>query len=96
MTYVVTVIFRAKAEHRAAFREAMIENATASRTREPGCRQFDVCESADAADIFLYEIYDDEAAFKAHLATDHFRKFDAQVKPWLADKRIVPYVRISP
>jgi quinol monooxygenase YgiN len=41
-----------------------------------GCRQFDVCESADGSQIFLYEIYDSEAAFKAHLATDHFVRFN--------------------
>ena len=96
MSHVVTVVFRAKPEHRDAFRAAMIENATASRTREPGCRQFDVCESADGAEIFLYEIYDDEAAFKAHLATDHFLRFNATTIPWLADKRVIAYRRLSP
>ena len=96
MSYVITVVFRAKPAHRAAFREAMIENATASRTREPGCRQFDVCEKPDGAEIFLYEIYDDEAAFKAHLATDHFKRFNAQTTPWVADKRVTIYNRVSP
>ena len=92
----VVVTFRAKPEHRAAFRVAMLENAAASRTKEPGCRQFDVCESADGSEIFLYEIYDDEAAFKAHLATDHYKKFNAQVTPWVAEKRVVTYARLAP
>ena len=96
MSYVITVVFRAKAQHRAAFREAMIENATASRMREPGCRQFDVCEKDEGAEIFLYEIYDDEAAFKAHLATEHFRAFDAKVKPWVEQKHVLAYQRLSP
>ena len=74
----------------------MIENAEASCTREPGCRQFDVCESADGAQVFLYEIYDDEAAFKSHLGTDHFLRFNALTAPWTADKRVVTYNRISP
>lgn len=96
MSYVVTVVFVAKSEHRAAFREAMIENATASRTREPGCSQFDVCENADGSEIFLYEIYDDEAAFQAHLATDHYLRFNALVTPWVEEKRITKYNRASP
>ena len=96
MSYVVTVVFRARAENRDAFRAAMIENATASRTVEPGCRQFDVCETADGSEIFLYEVYDDEAAFKAHLATDHFRHFDATVKPWLEAKHVLSFRLISP
>jgi quinol monooxygenase YgiN len=96
MSFVVTVVFVAKAEHRADFRREMIANAEASRTQEPGCRQFDVCESADGSQVFLYEIYDDEAAFQAHLATEHYKRFNAAVTPWVADKRIVKYRRISP
>ena len=96
MSHVVTVVFVARPEHRDDFRRAMIENATASRERESGCRQFDVCESADGATIFLYEIYDDEAAFKAHLAADHYLKFNAKVTPWVAEKRVVTYNRVSP
>ena len=96
MSYVVTVHFRAKAEYRAAFRAAMVENANASRETEPGCRQFDVCEGADGADIFLYEIYDDEAAFQAHLASLHYQRFDALVTAWLEKKDVRKYARISP
>ena len=96
MSFVVTVLFVAKAEHRDAFRKAMVENAAASRTREPGCRQFDVCESADGSQVFLYEIYDDEAAFKHHLATDHFLRFNELTTPWTAEKRVVTYNRVSP
>jgi len=96
MSFAVTVVFVAKPENRDAFRAAMLENAHASRTREPGCRQFDVCETPDGSEIFLYEIYDDEAAFKAHLATDHYKKFNAQVTPWVAEKRVVTYARLAP
>ena len=96
MSYVVSVVFVVKPEHRAEFRREMIANATASRTREPGCRQFDVCETPDGSEIFLYEVYDSEAAFKEHLATGHFRTFDATVKPWLEGKVVVAFNRISP
>src|SRR5699024_8816895 len=77
VSYVVTVVFVAKPGHRDDVRREMVANATASRTREPGCRQFDVCESADGGEIFLYEIYEDEAAFQAHLATDHYKRFNS-------------------
>ena len=96
MSFVVTVVFVARPEHRDDFRKAMVANATASRTREPGCRQFDVCESADRSQVFLYEIYDDEAAFKAHLAAPHYLEFNATVTPWVAEKRVLTYWRISP
>lgn len=96
MSFVVTVIFAAKPEFRGEFRAAMVANAQASRAREPGCRRFDVCESADGAQIFLYEIYDDEAAFKAHLATDHYLRFSERATPWVAEKRVVTYNLLNP
>lgn len=88
MSYVVSVVFVTKPEHRAEFRREMIANATASRTREPGCRQFDVCESADG-EIYLYEIYDDEAAFKAHLETRHFKEFAAATQHMISGRKVV-------
>lgn len=93
--FVVTVVFRAKPEFRAQFREAMLENAATSRASEPGCRRFDVCESADGAEIFLYEIYDSEAAFQAHLASDHYKRFNATTPPWVAEKNVVKYELIA-
>ena len=95
--YVVTVEFIAKPDHVEAFRRAMIENARASRAREPGCRQFDVCsDPADRAVVFLYEIYDDRAAFDAHLSSSHFRAFDERVREWVAKKTVRIYERTEP
>ena len=54
----------------------MLANAKVSRETEPGCRQFDVCVEADTGRTFLYELYDDRAAFEAHLASAHFKAFD--------------------
>ncbi|MBB4380406.1 putative quinol monooxygenase [Bradyrhizobium sp. SBR1B] len=93
--FVVTVTFSIKAGHTVEFREAMLANAADSIALEPGCRLFDVCEAADGAEIFLYEIYDDRAAFDAHLATEHFRRFDRLVAPWVIDKRVATYVRLG-
>jgi quinol monooxygenase YgiN len=36
----------------------------------------------------LYEIYDDAPAFDRHLASDHFRDFDAVVAPWVRTKKV--------
>jgi len=94
--YVITVTFAIKPEHTATFREAMIVQARNSLSREAGCSQFDVCtDPGDATRIFLYEIYDDEAAFKHHLETEHFRDFDSMVQPWLASKSVTAWVRLE-
>jgi quinol monooxygenase YgiN len=94
--FVVTVVFEPHPEHAFAFREAMIENARASRERERGCRQFDVCEDPASGAIFLYELYDDRAAFDAHLATPHFRAFDAATRDWIVRKDVRVYERLAP
>jgi quinol monooxygenase YgiN len=95
--YVVVVDFTVKPEFVAAFRDEMVKNARASRDREPGCRQFDVCIAPDdPALIFLYEAYDDRAAFEAHLATPHFLAFNERTTPWLAGKTVRMLERIEP
>jgi len=64
-----------------AFAGLIGANARASRT-EPGCRQFDVCTDPSAPDrVTLYEIYDDDAAFEAHLRAPHYLEFAAAAKP---------------
>ena len=92
--YVVVVTFVIKDGHQALFRDAVIENARLSRTREPGCKVFDVCASGDH-EIFLYEVYRSESDFQDHLASDHFRSFDETVGLWIASKKVVTYGRLS-
>jgi quinol monooxygenase YgiN len=94
--YVVTVVFEPKPEHTKAFRAAMLANAKVSRETEPGCRQFDVCVEADTGRVFLYELYDDRAAFEAHLAAAHFIAFDGAVRDWIARKDVPSCERIAP
>jgi (4S)-4-hydroxy-5-phosphonooxypentane-2,3-dione isomerase len=87
--YVVIVEFGLAPGSRPAFRPLMDANAIAS-AKEPGCRRFDVVEpTGDPDRIVLYEIYDDRAAFEAHLATPHFKAFDAEAGPMIARRSIV-------
>ena len=93
--YIVTVEFTLKPDRVSAFLPLMVENARASREREPGCRQFDVCQDpAKPEVIFLYEAYDDRAAFDSHLATAHFKEFDAAVTVMVAGKVVRTYYRV--
>jgi quinol monooxygenase YgiN len=93
--FVVTVHFEIHPGHEAAFRAAVIEQARLSRG-EPGCRQFDV--SADPrrpGAVFLYERYEDEAAFVAHQATPHFARFGAAIAPWVTSKHVSTWERVD-
>lgn len=94
--FVVVVFFEAKKEYTSVFRSAVLTQARNSLDNEPGCRQFDVSEDPlDANAFFLYEVYDDEAAFKLHTETPHFKTFDATVGPMTASKRVLTYELIS-
>jgi autoinducer 2-degrading protein len=87
--YVITVDFQLHPGTLAQFLPLMLDNAEKSRTLEPGCHRFDVLVPASEGDrVFLYEIYQDEAAFQAHLKTGHFSEFDAASRPYVKDKRI--------
>jgi quinol monooxygenase YgiN len=73
----------------------MIENARVSARDEPGCRQFDVSVPEDGTPrVFLYEVYDDEAAFKAHLETAHFKRFAEATREMIVGRRIVACRRL--
>jgi autoinducer 2-degrading protein len=87
--YAVWVEFDVVPQHVAEFRTALMVNARTSVATEPGCLRFDVLDAAvSAARIHLYEIYADEAAFKAHLETAHFKTFDKLAAPWLVRKEV--------
>ncbi len=88
----ITVEFRLKPGTRDDFRPLMDENALASVRDEPGCRRFDVLQPAGQPDlIFLYEIYDDRAAFDAHVRSPHFQKFQAESERFVAGKSVIEY-----
>lgn len=92
--FVVTVEFLIAPQHVAAFEPLMAANAAASVRDEPGCSQFDVAWDPTGKPLcFLYEIYDDEAAFKAHLASAHFKDFDAKVADMIVEKTVRTWLR---
>ncbi|HVM77372.1 MAG TPA: putative quinol monooxygenase [Stellaceae bacterium] len=87
--YVVTVAFALKPESRDRFLALVRENAAKSVGTEKGCRRFDVCVPRDgSASVFLYEIYDDEAAFNAHMETAHFKAFSAATAEMVVSRGI--------
>ncbi len=95
--YVVTVEFVVKREHVDAFQREMIVNARASRETEPGCRQFDVCHVPGTPGVvFLYEVYDDQAAFETHSASAHYNTFAASTGEWIEKKSVQIYHRLDP
>ena len=85
--YVVSVDVFVVPDKVDAFIDAILANATGTR-QEPGNLRFDVAQSNDDPTQFLlYEVYTDEAAFKAHQQTDHYKTWKSTVADWMAKPR---------
>ena len=70
------------------FLEAIKENG-ANAVKEPGCREFNITVLANNPNhVFLYEVYDNEAALAAHRNTDHFKKYSAATANMIADRSV--------
>ncbi|GAA4338396.1 putative quinol monooxygenase [Pigmentiphaga soli] len=97
MTHALLVDFQIKPERAEDFARAIARNARRSLGDEPGCRRFDVCrDPADAGAFFLYELYDDADAIAAHLASAHFREFDALTRDWVQRKAVRTWLLAGP
>lgn len=87
--YVVLAKFGVKPGCRETFVELALTDARASVANEPGCRRFDVLVPQDGADrVVLYEIYDDRAAFDAHLETPHLAAFREGIGDLVEDREV--------
>lgn len=88
--FVILVEFRLEPGTQRRFLDVVTPNAQASVRDEPGCRRFDILLPKEQSDcVWLYEIYDDEDAFAAHLATPHFAKFKDASDPMVARQTVI-------
>lgn len=75
MAYVVCATWKVKPGEDEAVMDLLDQISRAS-AEEPGCLLFWVHRSLDdPTTFFLYEQYASEAAFEAHAASDHIRRF---------------------
>jgi quinol monooxygenase YgiN len=77
VAYVVVATWRAQGQSLELVLDALRELAPASRA-EPACRCYQLYRApADPLTIRLFEVYDDEAGYEAHLASEHFQRLAA-------------------
>lgn len=94
--HVVVVFLEAKSQHVASLRAALLLLARHSLEHETGCRQLDVAtHPLEPTGFLTYEVYDDEAAWRLHLESEHMRWFAEQAAAWQASKRVLSYELIS-
>lgn len=85
--HVIIARWRIQPDHIERVVALISEMATHAR-QEPGCRQYTLNQAIDdPAVVVIYEQYDDEAAFQAHIATEPFQRIViGQIVPLLAER----------
>ena len=75
--FVLFITITLKPGTQEAFMPQIEKNAATSEQDEPGCQKFEVLLPHDGTQnvVYLYEVYDDEAAFATHQAMAHYIQF---------------------
>jgi quinol monooxygenase YgiN len=96
MAYVVSAVWTAQPGQEDVVRAA-IEKLTPLSREEPGNRFYQAFQSAEEPSVFrLFEIYEDEAAYAAHGASEHFKEYAlGQAIPVLASRERAFYETIG-
>ena len=87
--FVVTVTFESIPGKADSLERLLLKQAQNSLQNELACLRFDVARSIENPNrFFLFEIYQDAAAFAQHLTTAHFGNFDQQAGPLVDNKQV--------
>ena len=79
-----------------AFLIIMMKNASDSLANEVGCHQFDIAQDQqNPTKIFLYELYDDAAAFEMHKKASHYLEFNDAISGMVNKRSIRLLKKIS-
>ncbi len=74
-----------KPEHRERLLQELWKDAEGSERDEPGCLMFNIAQDdADPNLLHLFEVYRDDDAVDAHVATPHFKRFAEATRDWHA------------
>ena len=80
--YILMVRLKVKQDRIDDFITASIADSTGSVLNEPGCHRFDIIQDETDPTLFAFnEVYSDEAAFKHHTTTPHFKQWDSVARP---------------
>ncbi|WIW67347.1 putative quinol monooxygenase [Kocuria sp. ChxB] len=92
MAFVCSATWTAKPGEEATVRASLAELSPASR-EEPGNLYYQAYQSPEEPAVFrIFEVYQDKAAFKAHVGSEHFAQFGVgQAIPALANNEHETY-----
>src|ERR1700678_598831 len=94
-TYINAVDLDIAPDQIGAYMAAIKENGAAS-VKEPGCHQFSIAvQAANPNHVFIYEVYDNEAALQAHRQTEHFKKYAAITAKMVVERKATPLTPVA-
>ena len=74
----------------------MQKNASVSLANETGCHQFDITQDPqNPTKLFLYELYEDAAAFETHKQARHYLEFNDAIRGMITAKSVRLLQKIS-
>jgi len=92
----IVAYLTAKPGMEAEFQKQMTAQAQRCLANEPGCLQFDVVQDPKNPTRFvMLEVYKDDAAFKAHQDSQHYKDFRPVVSGLLADRKVEVFTMVS-
>lgn len=90
--YVIFNRIKVKDEHLDDFIEGVKIHAIHSNN-EPGCMRYDVLQDiSDPQMVFLYEVFENEEAFKSHLTHDYYKEWMAISRDWRHSEERIRHV----
>ena len=94
--FVVVVFLEAQAGRQAELRDALRRHGNLSIEREEGCRRYDISvDPIDGSAFLVYQVYDDEAAYRAHRELPHYADFRLLTDPWVHSRRVLTYESVA-
>ncbi len=85
--FAIWVQFHVKEGTMDRFLEALDDDARHSMADEPACHQFRVLVPEDEKNtVYLFEVYDNEAALDTHRNTPHYARFSKAVEELGAER----------
>jgi quinol monooxygenase YgiN len=93
--FVIIAEFEVKPGSLERFLELGEADSRHSVADEPGCRQFTVTVDREQPNrVVLFEVYDDEAAFAAHLETPHLDAFRSGIEGLVVSRNVRRLTRV--
>ena len=87
--YALWVSVKVKPEMRDRFLAAIEDDSICSVRDEPACVRFDVLQDRSDPDrYYFYEVYHDEAGFKAHTETPHLKRWREAAAECLVEQNL--------